>query len=157
MTPFVANKYPRVYQYYLQVRRQFAQYFIIGLSATALDILSLYLLTNFLHWRPVASVVLNQVFISLYVFLMNKYWTFGAKGMTHQQAFRFILNYFFNYCVSIVWMWMFNEKLGFNYLLVRICNIALAVSWNFLIYKYFVYKTNSTVNQTVVTPPSPSP
>jgi putative flippase GtrA len=37
-------------------------------------------------------------------------------------------------------MYVFNHGFGFDYRLVRICSIALMVSWNFFLYKYWVYK-----------------
>jgi putative flippase GtrA len=38
-------------------------------------------------------------------------------------------------------MFVFNEKIGVNHLVARVANIALAVAWNFFLYKYWVYKT----------------
>jgi putative flippase GtrA len=59
-----------------------------------------------------------------------------------------------NYIFAIFWMWIWNQNFGFNYLIVRIVNIALAVAWNFLLYKEWVYKeynpntTNAYPNDT---------
>jgi predicted neutral ceramidase superfamily lipid hydrolase len=45
-----------------------------------------------------------------------------------------------DYLFSIAAMYVFNDRLGIDYRLVRIASIALAVSWNFFLYKYWVYE-----------------
>lgn len=121
------------------LRAQFAKYFIIGISAVILDVGSLYLLKQYAHMRPVWAVVVNQIFLINYVFFLNKYWSFKNAGWSHMQAVRFLIVCAFNYIFSICWMYLFNEKFGVNYLVARTINIALAVSWNFLLYRYWVY------------------
>ncbi len=130
----------KLFRWVWSVRYQFLKYFITGVSAAIFDMGSLYLLKEFAGMNPVVAVVINQIFIINYVFFINKYWSFHSNGMTGRQIFRFLLLSCWNYLFAISWMWLFNNKIGINYLLVRIANIILAVSWNFLLYKYFVFK-----------------
>lgn len=132
------------------MRRQFARYFIVGFSGVFLDVGTLFLMKEYLHLRPVAAVVINGFFLLNYIFFLNKHWTFKSAGATRAQALRFLVLAGFNYFVSIGWMFIFNEKLGINYLLARVLNIALSVAWNFLLYKYWVYKRE----ESAVFPPS---
>lgn len=125
------------------MRRQFIKYFITGVSAVVLDIASLYALKEHAGMRPVTAVIVNQIFILNFVFFMNKYWSFKADGATARQAVRFLIVAGCNYIIAILWMWFFNERLGLNYLLARIVNIAAAVAWNFLLYRYFVYAASN--------------
>lgn len=122
------------------IRRQWFGYFLVGVSAFVLDLGTLFLLKEYLGWRPVAAVVVNQIFIVNYVFFLNKYYSFQSQGQTHRQIVKFYLLAFWNYCFAIFWMWLLNEKFGFNYLWARVSGIILAVCWNFLLYKYWVYK-----------------
>lgn len=126
------------------MRAQFIRYFIIGINGVVLDILTLWLLKKYLNVNPTVAVVINQIFLINYVFLLNKYWAFKARGMGHKQIVKFYLVAGLNYLISVAWMWFFNHQLHYNYIAVRIVNIALAVSWNFLLYKYFVYANSST-------------
>jgi len=125
-------------------RFQFIKYFITGIIAVVLDIASLYALKEYLHLRPVTAVVINQIFILNYVFFTNKYWSFKAQGTTGKQAIRFLIVAGWNYLFAIFWMWLWTEKSNFElpyfYLLARTANIALAVAWNFLLYRYWVYR-----------------
>ena len=134
------------------MRVQFAKYFTIGIGAVVLDIWSLHFLVN-LHINPILSIVINQLVIINLVFLLNKYWAFGSKGVTHQQIIRFYLVAGFNYLFAIAWMYIFTSLINLHqyiqyigisqtnyYLVVRLINVAMAVSWNFLLYKFFVYR-----------------
>lgn len=140
-------------QKFWSMRVQFAKYFTIGIGAVVLDIWSLHLLVK-LGFGPISSIVINQLVIVNLVFMLNKFWAFGAKGVTHEQVLKFYLVAGFNYLVAIGWMWFFTNLVNlhlylshFNvsqanyYLVVRLVNVALAVSWNFLLYKFFVYKS----------------
>ena len=121
-------------------QRQFIKYFIIGSSAFVLDMLTLFILKEWLGLTPTWAIVVNQILMINYVFFLNKYWSFKADGVTHKQIFRYLIVAVSNYFIAIAWMWIFNEKAGLQYLLVRASNIVLAVTWNFLLYKFFVYK-----------------
>jgi len=126
--------------YLWQSRLKFAKYFATGITAFVLDIGSLYVLKEFFGIYPVAAVIINQVVIIGFVFLMNKFFSFRANGNTRRQVIRFAVVIIGNYLLAIFWMWLFNHKLGFNYLLVRTANVALAVAWNFLLYQEWVYR-----------------
>ncbi len=147
----VLNKY---LNYLWTHRRQFVRYFFVGVSGTFLDILSLWILKEFFGLIPVVAVVINQVFVLLFIFFLNKKYSFQADGEARKQMIKFFVVATGNYIFAIFWMWFWNQNFGFNYLIVRIVNIALAVAWNFLLYKEWVYKeynpntTNAYPNDT---------
>ncbi len=132
--------FKKIILHFWSMRHQFARYFVIGLSGVILDIGSLFLLKHFLHIRPVVAVIINQVFLLNYIFFLNKHWAFKSQGVTRKQMVKFFILAGINYIIAVSWMWFFNEKLLINYLLARVANIAVAVAWNFLLYKYWVYK-----------------
>jgi len=122
-------------------KKQLFRYFITGVSAVVLDILSLIFLKEYLHIRPVVAVIINQILILNYVFFINKYWSFEEnKSASHTQIIRFFVLQTGNYFFAVSCMWIFNEKMGFNYLLVRLACIILMTSWNFLFYRFWIYK-----------------
>lgn len=127
--------------------REFAKYFVIGVTSFVLDISSLYLFDRYTHLPHYMAVVISQPFILLYVFSLNKWWAFKSKGITHPQAVRFVLLALTNYLIATTWMWFFTKwyqvhLLGprVDYLFIRLANVVLAVGWNFLLYKYWVYR-----------------
>lgn len=131
----------RLIRHLWAARREFAKYFITGCSAFVLDIGSLYLLKERANFSPVAAVVVNQAFLLNYVFFINKRWSFRSKGITHKQMVKFYMLAGGNYAFSVVWIWFFSHFLNVHYLIARVGNIVLAVGWNFLLYKHWVYKT----------------
>lgn len=136
----INNMIKKIVLHFWTHRRQFAKYFIVGVSGVALDMGSLYALKEYGGLSPVTSVVINQIFIINYVFFLNKHWSFRASGQTHQQIVRFYILAAINYAISVGWMWVFYEHLDFNYLLARLANIALGTVWNFLLYKHWIYR-----------------
>lgn len=129
----------KIVLHFWSLRIEFAKYFIIGISAYLLDVFSLYFLKQRLGLNATLAVVVNQPPIILFVFLLNKHWSFGAKGMATRQMVKFGCVVAMNYFISVIWMASFNHYFGFNYLVVRTANVAVAVGWNFLLYKHWVY------------------
>ena len=132
----------RLYHFFLSQFKtpQFLRYFIVGCSGVVLDLTTLYLLKTIVGLTPVVAVIINQIGMGAYIFLLNKYWVFGSSGTFTRQATRYIILTIVNYGIAIFWMWFFNGYLGFNYLLMRLANIALSTVWNFLLYRFFVYR-----------------
>lgn len=131
--------------HFWSLRKEFSKYFIVGISAFFADVGSLYFLKEYLGLSPTASVIINQPIITLGVFYLNKRWSFNAAGMTHRQVLKFYLLAAFNYLFSVIWIHVLHDWFGVYYLLARMLNIALSVAWNFLLYKYWVYK-NEVLN-----------
>ena len=126
-------------------RHQFIKYFIIGLSGVGLDMLLLWLFKEQGKIRAVEAVSLTQIFTLSYNFSLNKYWAFKNKGLNHKQMIRYLLTASGNYVFSVLFMWVFNEKLGFNYLIVRLASIAVMVIWNFLLYRFWIFRGQAEV------------
>lgn len=133
--------------------KNFLQYFIVGCSAFVIDFVTLIFFRECLGLNPILSVALNQILAVSYVFLLNKYWSFKSTGQTARQVARFFVLMIGNYTFAICWMWFFTKHVSINlhidlfgktrdlwYLLVRMVNIMLSVSWNFFFYKFWVYK-----------------
>ena len=133
--------FAKIFKLIITHRKQFLRYFITGVTAVILDILTLLLFKEYFGLRPVVAVIINQILILNYVFFINKYWSFEEKSGVHsKQVLRFFILQAFNYVFSVFVMWLFNEKLGFNYLIIRLLTIALMTAWNFLFYRFWIYK-----------------
>jgi putative flippase GtrA len=137
----------KTFKFFWSLRQQFARYFIVGLTSFFLDMGSLIFLKESLHVAPFLAVIANQVFLLIFIFLMNKYWSFKNSAMTKQQILRFGIVVIFNYIFAVLAMYIFNHRLNFDYRLVRVGSIILSVSWNFFLYKYFVYVAKKLVVQ----------
>ena len=131
----------KLFIYFWSLRRQFTKYFITGISGLVIDMGSLIILKEIFGWRPVTAVVANQAVLLVYIFLMNKYWSFRDRSQPRKQVVRFLILACFNYAFAVAFMYGGNHLLNFDYRLVRLVSIAMMVSWNFFLYKYWVYKS----------------
>ena len=127
------------FKYFWSVRDEFTKYFITGVSGFVLDMGTLILLTEVFNILPVFATILNQGLMIVYIFTLNKYWSFKNKEVPHRQFVRFLVLAGINYLIAVTLMYIFNQHLSFDYRLVRIASIVLSVSWNFFVYKYWVY------------------
>ena len=130
-----------ILSYFWKVRFEFAKYFVIGISGLVLDIATLVFFKEVFLLGATLAVVLNQIILVVYNFTLNKYWSFKNKALPQKQFVRYIILFAFNYLLAVLLMYVFSNKFGFDYRLVRVLNIALAVSWNFFLYKYWVYQS----------------
>ena len=119
--------------------KEFWRYFVIGASSVLLDMGTLYCFKEFFGLAAIWSLVLNQLLVYSFVFFLNKFWAFSARGAVIRQMVRYCLLALLNYIIAIAWMYFFHNLLGGNYLLARLSNIILATAWNFLLYRFFVY------------------
>lgn len=130
----------KLINYFWGVRFEFGKYFVIGFSGLFLDIATLVFFKEVFLLGATLAVVLNQIIAVAYNFTLNKYWSFKNKALAHKQFVRYMALFAFNYILAVALMFVFSDKIGLDYRLVRVCNIALAVSWNFFLYKYWVYR-----------------
>ncbi|OGL88492.1 hypothetical protein A3H75_02325 [Candidatus Uhrbacteria bacterium RIFCSPLOWO2_02_FULL_51_9] len=121
-------------------KKKFVKYFFVGTSGLILDVGLLYLASDVLLIRPLVALLVTQIIVITYNYLLNKYWSFENRGAHGRQLARYGVVLCFNYLFGEVTMYIGNEVFGVNHLLIRIATVALAVSWNFLLYNYWVYK-----------------
>jgi dolichol-phosphate mannosyltransferase len=132
----------QIVSYAIYKYKSLFRYVVIGGTAFVLDMSSLYVFKEWIGMSPVLAVAINQFFILSYIFILNKLWAFNSNQKTGSALSRFVILQIFNYCFGILWMWVFYEHLGANYLIARIANIILFTVWNFLLYKNWIFKKN---------------
>lgn len=126
--------------YAWSVRKEFTKYFVVGFSGLFFDIGTLIFFKEIFGINPVFAVILNQALLLTYNFSLNKYWAFRNTAMPHKQLVRYLILAGINYLFSIGAMYIGHDVYGFDYRFVRITTIAIMVSWNFFLYKYWVYR-----------------
>lgn len=134
-----AHMIRRAASYFWSVRDQFSRYFLVGLTTFVLDMGSLILFTDYVGFRPVTSVIINQLIVISFNFSLHKYWSFQSKAWQHKEFVRYMALIAWNYIVSVVCMYILHTQAGYDYRIVRLATIALIVTWTFFVYKYWVY------------------
>lgn len=122
-------------------RATFVRYFFTGITGLVMDVGLLYAAKEYFGIRPVVALFGTQVLVIAYVFFMNRHWSFKSTSVsTRRQLAKFLVVLAGNYVVSIVFMYIGHDVFGIHYQIVRIGTVALSVSWNFLLYNYWVYR-----------------
>lgn len=128
-----------------RTRDEFMNYAVVGGSSFAIDVITLTAIKEIFAIPAYIAVLINQAIVIVYNFTLNKHWTFKNKAMPHKQFVKYLAVYGFNYVVSFLFMYLFNERHGIHYLIVRTGTVMLSVSWNFLLYKYWVFGPKGTL------------
>ncbi len=118
----------------------FFKYINSGVVSALLDYLVLFLLTSGLGVYYLYSTVIAYFSGFVLNFFLNKYWTFKKEGNTFPQLLKYSLLAGFNFLVTISLMYLLTSITGVNYLISRGIVLVLITGWNFLLYKYVVYK-----------------
>jgi putative flippase GtrA len=135
----------RFLKYFWSIKKQLAKYFTVGVSGVLIDFGLMIFLKECFGVKPILATAVSQVFSISFIFLANKYWSFGSRHQTKNQIVRYLTVLFFDYVYTIGMMYLFNSIWGFDYRLVRLGTIVLMVTWNFFLYKYFVYRKDKEV------------
>ena len=136
----VGMRVQQVRTYWIAVRHELCRYALVGGSGVVLDIVTLWILKEFFGIHPVLAVVFNQLVILGYNFTLNKYWSFSNTHPPKKQLIRYSLLMSWNYVFAISMMWLFHTIFGLGYLIVRLGSIIISTLWNFVLYKYWVYR-----------------
>jgi len=123
-----------------QVFRQFVRYGIIGSSTVLIDIGLLFIFTEFVGLWYMISAVISQTVAIAFNFSMNRAWSFKSNGLVHRQMIKYCILLGFNYIYSLVALYFFVELLHLHYILAKVFLSMIMVSWNFLMFRYVIYK-----------------
>ena len=120
---------------------QLSRYLITGFTAFGIEYALYVLLLKGLGWHYVLSSVIVYALVFWFSFIINRIWSFKSKGDMKKQVIQYSLLFFFNLMVAnVILMTFFIDIVGISPLVSPFLKMACVVCWNFLIYKYIIYK-----------------
>ncbi len=120
-------------------RVRIARYMVSGFAAVAIDWCVYFIATRFFHAPQVPANIISVLAGGTWAFVVNKYWSFKAHENTARQSRRFATLFVFNYLFQQYGFFFALHYVHIFDLLAKAILIAMMVSWNFLLYKYWVY------------------
>lgn len=120
-------------------RIRISKYLISGFSAFAIDWGVYLVCTRAFHMNEYIANIVSVLVGATFAFLANKFWSFGHRENTGRQTQRFAVLFVFNYLFQQTGFYVALNYLHAHDLIAKIVLIGMMVSWNFLIYKYWVY------------------
>ncbi len=132
------------------LRHQALKYAIVGGFGFALDygifslLFAILSRTTPFHdaTAAVIATTISQVCTAILGFYLNLKWSFkdGGDSATHKKAIRFFVLAGWNYLFSAFAIYFMVHDLHIIPYLAKIIVVAIIVCWNFLLYKFVVYK-----------------
>lgn len=120
---------------------QLTRYLITGFTAFGIEYGLYLILLKWVGLHYVTASVIVYALVFWFSFMLNRMWSFKSQGAIKRQVFQYGLLFLFNLVVAnVVLMRLFIDVLGLSALISPFFKMACVVSWNFLIYKYIIYK-----------------
>ncbi len=115
---------------------------IAGFLATILDFSTLIFLTEIFHVWYVASTAIAAFFGAIINFLICKYWAFvGSKNNIANQITKYAIVSLGSLILNTLLVYLLTNFCQFDYKISKIITaIFIAISYNFLLQKYYVFK-----------------
>ena len=136
-----SGRWPRFYAFCDQ-NKSYIKFIVAGVLAGGTDLLLLFLFHGLGHLDIVLATSLAFIMSFLISFSLQKYWTFRNhhRGRMVHQLFFYILNALLSLYLNGLLMHLLVNQHQVWYILAQIIvNLILAV-WNFVIYKFFIFK-----------------
>lgn len=138
---FFSDRFPKIYHFCDQ-RKSVIKFIISGSFAGVADLFFLFILHGLLRWDIVLSTSIAFILSFLISFTLQKFWTF--RNYSHDkmvgQLFLYVLNAVIGLNLNGFFMHLLVNKFNVWYILAQIIvNLAIGL-WNFIVYKFIVFR-----------------
>ena len=124
------------------VTMNFIRYLIIGFTTLGLDFAFYYLLDKTTHWENI-YINMSSTLLSLgFNFYMSNFWTFKAgKKSKMKKMGKYASLALFNYFFTNFFFFIVNVVFGISAIITKLVATAIIVSWNYFLYKLWIFKS----------------
>lgn len=115
---------------------------IAAFIGTAVDFITVILLTELLGIWYVTSNAIGAAFGAITNFLLGRYWVFSStEKKIYNQAFRYFLVAMGSLILNTLGVYLLTEYTSLHYIVSKIIvAVLIAFTYNFILQKNFVYK-----------------
>ena len=118
--------------------KQIGRFSVAGLSAVAVDLLSYYLLINYLSYD--ISKTLSFVIGAVVAYVINKFWTFEQNNLSLKELAKFALLYTFSLIVNVYMNKLFLDITNNTIIIAFFVATGSSALVNFIGQKWWVFK-----------------
>ena len=130
------------------IKIQIFRYLIVGGFAFAVDFLTLYLLTHFLHLfflisgaiSFITGLIVNYKLSTIWVFNHN---TTSGKSQVTKAFTIFLITGVTGLGINELCLHLFTNSLGINYLISKFITLPIVLMWNFFSRRYLLMRMNN--------------
>ncbi len=121
------------------------KYLLVGGSTFLLDYLLNWVLIYVVHIHYLVVGYISSPLVLLFNYYTHRVWTYSdvgsRKGKNYRQLAKYLTLVGFNLLANMVIMYVFYGSLELSLLATKVIGTALAITWNFPIQRYWVYRT----------------
>ena len=120
--------------YKKEIVLEFFKFALVGLVGTCVNIILLYLFTEYLGIYYIFSALFSFVFTVTLNFFLNKMWTFREKisYKTKDLYVKFFTVSIFSFLVSLFFLYIFTEFMNIYYIISQVMAIGISLIINFI-------------------------
>lgn len=121
---------------------QLLRYTVVGGVAFLVDFGSLFLLTDGLHIHYLQSAAIAFLLGLTTNYLLSVNWVFGRRNVSRRSVEFgiFAAIGIAGLGLNELFIWLFTERVGFHYLVSKMCSTALVFLWNFFARKLSLFR-----------------
>ena len=124
---------------------QFFRYTLVGGLAFVVDLVLLFVLTEYAHWHYLVSATLSFLAGLLVNYILSTQWIFRSSKIKNKKI-EFILFGLIGVIglgLNNVLLYFFTDLIGLYYMLSKLINAVLVYAWNFLGRSYFLFNAKN--------------
>tara|TARA_B100000965_G_scaffold402033_1_gene427131 strand:+ start:1561 stop:1956 length:396 start_codon:yes stop_codon:yes gene_type:complete len=118
--------------------KQISRFSVAGLSAVTVDLLSYYILINYLSYD--ISKTLSFVIGAVVAYVINKFWTFEKNNLSFKELVKFALLYTFSLIVNVYMNKLFLNITNNTIIIAFFVATGSSALINFIGQKWWVFK-----------------
>jgi putative flippase GtrA len=109
-----------------------AKFAVVGFSAFIIDFGSLYIFKEKVKVNRYVANSIAFVLSASFNFTLNRIWSFGSNDPdVLSQAIKFALSMTVGFLIATGLIYLFSEKLKFNFYISKLLAVSIAMIWNF--------------------------
>jgi glycosyltransferase involved in cell wall biosynthesis/putative flippase GtrA len=126
------------------------KYLFAGTTATTVDLVLLFSLTNYFYFHYLVSAVIAFVFAFFVSFYLQKFWTFrdGDKSVIYKQMSMYLTLGLTNLSANSLIMYVLVDHIGVMYIIAQIFTGLLLSIINFLVYRLIIFNKKAAIPET---------
>jgi len=105
---------------------------VVGFSAFVVDFSTLYFFKEKVKVNKYVANTIAFVVSASFNFVLNRAWSFGSQDPNiTAQALKFAVSMSIGFLIATGFIYLFSDKLKFNFYISKLLAISIAMIWNF--------------------------
>tara|TARA_B100000586_G_C19854959_1_gene320272 strand:- start:65 stop:436 length:372 start_codon:yes stop_codon:yes gene_type:complete len=122
----------------MSINKQITRFSFAGVSAVGVDLLSYYLLIDYMSYDLAKTI--SFILGAVVAYLLNKFWTFEKYDFSYQEIIMFATLYMISLGANVLVNKLMLQLTNNMVLIAFLCATATSASMNFIGQKWWVFK-----------------